>query len=70
VLQSEAARAGSRRDNQMVKGKCKNISKRNQGYVAPSEPSSPNTVSLGYPITLEKQDSGLKITSHDDDRGL
>ena len=40
----------------MVRGKGKNISNRNQGYLASSEPSSPTTASPGYPNTLEKQD--------------
>jgi hypothetical protein len=68
--QSETARAAKTRDNQMSKGKGKNTNNRNQGYLASSEPSSPTTVSPGYPNTPEKQDSHLKITSHDDDRGL
>jgi hypothetical protein len=54
----------------MAIGKGKNISNRTQGYLASSEPNSPSTVSPGYLNTPEKQDSGLKITSHDDDRGL
>jgi hypothetical protein len=44
----------------MTRGKCKNLRKRNPGYLAPSEPSSPSTASPGYPNTLEKQDSDLK----------
>ena len=44
----------------MVRGKGKNISNRNQGYLASSEPSSPTTASPGYPNTPEKQDSDLK----------
>ena len=44
----------------MARGKCKNISKRNQGYLASSEPSSPSTASPGYPNILEKQDLDLK----------
>ena len=44
----------------MVRSKHKNISSRNQGYLASSEPSSPTTVSPGYPSTPEKQDSDLK----------
>jgi hypothetical protein len=52
--------AGSTRDNQMAGGKCKNISNRNQGYLASSESSSPTIASLGYTITPEKQDSDLK----------
>jgi hypothetical protein len=44
----------------MVKGKQKNISNRNQDYLASSEPSSPTTVNLGYSNTPEKQDSDLK----------
>jgi hypothetical protein len=54
----------------MAGGKYKNISNRNQGYLASSEPNSPTIGNPGYTITPEKQDSGLKITSHDDDRGL
>jgi hypothetical protein len=45
----------------MVGGKHKNISNRNQCYLAPSEPSSPNTASPGFPNTTEKQDSDLKF---------
>jgi hypothetical protein len=52
----------------MARGKDKNIIKRNKGYVASSEPSSPTTESPGYPSTPEKPDSDLKIISHDDDR--
>jgi hypothetical protein len=48
------------RDNQTARGKHKNTSNRNQGYLASSEPSSPTTVSPGYPKTPEKQDSHLK----------
>jgi hypothetical protein len=44
----------------MARGKGKNISNRNQGYLAPSEPSSPTTVSPEHPNTPEKQDSDLK----------
>ena len=44
----------------MARGKGKNISNRNQGYLASSEPSSPTTASPGYPNTPEKQDSDLK----------
>ena len=44
----------------MAKGKHKNISNRNQGYLASSGPSSPTTANPGYPNTPEKQDSELK----------
>jgi hypothetical protein len=44
----------------MARGKHKNISNRNQGYLASTELSSPTTVRLGYPNTPEKQDSDLK----------
>jgi hypothetical protein len=53
-------RAGSSRDNQMVGGKDKNISNRNQCYLASSEPNSPTIASPEYTITPEKQDSNLK----------
>jgi hypothetical protein len=44
----------------MAKGKVKNISNRNQGYLVSLEPSSPITGSPGYPNRQEKQDSDLK----------
>ena len=44
----------------MAGGKHKNISNRNQGYLASSEPNSPTIASPGYPNTPEKQDSDLK----------
>jgi hypothetical protein len=52
--------SGSSRDNQMATGKHKSISKRNQGYLASSEPNSPTIASSGYTITPEKQDMDLK----------
>jgi hypothetical protein len=59
-LHSETVRAGHTRDNKMLRGNCKNISNRNQGNLASSEPSSLTIASPGYTITLEKQDSYLK----------
>ena len=44
----------------MVRGKRKNISNRNQGYLASSEPSSPTRAGPGNPNIPEKQDSDLK----------
>jgi hypothetical protein len=44
----------------MTKGKHKNITNRNQEHWTSSEPSTPNTVSPGYPNTTEKQDLNLK----------
>jgi hypothetical protein len=44
----------------MVKDKCKNLTDRNQDHSPSSKPSTPNTVSPGYPNTPEKQDSELK----------
>ena len=43
----------------MAGSKHKNISNRNQGYLASSEPNSPTIASPGFTITPEKQDSGL-----------
>jgi hypothetical protein len=54
----------------MSKDKCKNLTNRNQDYLASSEPSTPNTDSPEYPNTPAKQDSDFKIISHDTDRGL
>jgi hypothetical protein len=36
------------RDFQMAKGKCKNLTNRNQEHWASSEPSTPNTANPGY----------------------
>ena len=44
----------------MVRGKGKNSSNRNQGYLASSEPNSLTIASPGYTITPEKQDMDLK----------
>jgi hypothetical protein len=57
---SQISRAGSTKDNQKVGGKHTNISNRNQGYLASSEPNSPTIASPGYTIIPEKQDSELK----------
>jgi len=55
----------------MMKGKHKNLSNRNQDYLASSEPSSPTKVNNGYPKTSEKQEFDLKshfmIDDDDDD---
>ena len=44
----------------MGKGKRKNLTNRNQGYLASSEPSSPTTARPGYTNTLKKQGLDLK----------
>jgi hypothetical protein len=44
----------------MVKGNHRNLTNRNQDYLASSEPSSPTTASPRYPNTPEKQDADLK----------
>jgi hypothetical protein len=44
----------------MAGGKFNNLSNRNQGYLASSEPNSLTIASPGYTITLEKKDSDLK----------
>jgi hypothetical protein len=44
----------------MAKGKCKNLTKRNQDHTSSSEPSTPTSASPGYSNTPEKQDSDLK----------
>ena len=44
----------------MAEGKHKNISNRNQDYLASPEPNSPTIASPGYTITSEKQDLDLK----------
>jgi hypothetical protein len=44
----------------MAGGKHKNRSKRDQGYLASSEPNSPTIASTGYTITSEKKDMELQ----------
>jgi hypothetical protein len=44
----------------MARGKIKNRSNRNQGYLASSRLNSPTIVSPGYTITPEKQDTDPK----------
>jgi hypothetical protein len=59
---SKAERPANTRGNQMAKGKYKNISNRNQGYLtSSSEPNSPITANHGYSNTPEKQDYDLKF---------
>jgi hypothetical protein len=57
---SQTALTTNTRDYQMVKGKHKNLTNRNQHHSAPSEHSTPSTASPGYPNTPEKQDLDLK----------
>jgi hypothetical protein len=44
----------------MAKGRCKNLTNRNQDHSPSSEPSTPTSASPGYPNTREKQDPDLK----------
>jgi hypothetical protein len=44
----------------MAKGKCKNLTNRNQDHSPSSEPSTPNSASPGHPNTPEKLDQDLK----------
>ena len=69
-LQAETGRPTNSKSTQMVKGKHKNVTNRNQGYLSSSEHISPTTASLGYPNTLGKERFGFKIVSHVADRGL
>ena len=50
-LQPETDRTSNARDGQMAKGKHKNLTNKNQDYLASSEHSTPTTVSPGYPNT-------------------
>jgi hypothetical protein len=44
----------------MAKGKCKNLTNRNQDHSPSSEPSTPTPPILGYPNIPEKLDPDLK----------
>ena len=59
-LQPERVGTINTRDNQMAKGKRRNVANRNQGNMAPSKPNIPTRASPGCPNTPEKQDLGLK----------
>ena len=45
----------------MAKGKNKNLTNRNEGYLVPSGPSSPTTASPRYPKTHQNQELDLKL---------
>ena len=47
-------------ENQMAKGKRRNVTNRNQGIMAASEPNYPTIASPGYPNIQEKQELDLK----------
>jgi hypothetical protein len=59
-LQPETAKTSNIRDYQMVTGKYKNLTNKNQDHSASSKPSTPTTASSGYLNTPEKKDSDLK----------
>jgi hypothetical protein len=44
----------------MAKGKCKNLTNRNQDHSPSSEPSTPTSPSPGHPNTPKKLDPDLK----------
>jgi hypothetical protein len=60
MFESETARPTNTRDNQMWKGKHKNVPNRNQGYITSSETSFLTRASPGYPNTWKTQDLDLK----------
>jgi hypothetical protein len=59
---SVTARPANSRDNQMARGKGKNISNRKQGYLASSESSSPTTAPLD--TTTHQKSKTLILKSH------
>ena len=60
-LQPDTSRTSNTRDYQIAKGKCKNLTNRNQDNLASSEHRTPTTGSPGCPNTLEKQNLDLKL---------
>jgi len=67
---SETVRQANTRENMMARSKLRNLSKRNQDYLASSEPSSLTKASIRYLNTTEKQHSDIKTTSEGIDKGL
>jgi hypothetical protein len=59
-LHPETATTSNTRDYQTSKGKHKNLTNRNQDYLASLESSTPTTASHRYHNRPEKQDSDLK----------
>jgi hypothetical protein len=59
----------SYKNSKMARGKHKNLSNRNQGYMASSEPSFLTTAIPGYPHDTWKARFWFQITSHDGDKG-
>jgi hypothetical protein len=59
-LQPETAITTNSRDYQMVKGKGKNLTNRNQDHSASSESRTPTTANPGYLNTPEKKDLDFK----------
>jgi hypothetical protein len=68
LTQDYIPRTSNNRDNQMVKSKCKNLTNRNQGYLASSELTY-HTKSL-VPQHTGKERFIFKIITHDADRGF
>ena len=57
--QSETGRLANSRDNQIARGKGKNISNTNQGYLALSVPNTSTIARPGYSKITERQDCYL-----------
>jgi hypothetical protein len=68
-LQPDIARTANRRDYQMSKGKCKNLTTRNQDYLASSTQYSHHSKSW-IPQHIRKARFRFKIISHDAGRGF
>jgi hypothetical protein len=60
LLQLGTPRSTNTIDNQVAKGKCKNIINRSQCNMIPLEHSCPTTTSTWYPNISEEQNCGLK----------
>jgi gas vesicle protein len=60
MLYPESAITTNAIDYQMMKGKHKNLTNRNQDHLPSSEPSTPTSESPRYPKTPEKEDLDLK----------
>jgi len=57
---SERARPRNTRENLMTRVKHRNLSNRNQNYLASSELPYPKKANIGYPNKLKKQDVDSK----------
>jgi hypothetical protein len=69
-LKQETARPSNTRDKQRMKGKHRNFTNKNQGYMSSSKTQFSHNINSWIPKHTGKARLGFKIISHDADRRL